>query len=863
VNVVAHLAEVSTRRSARTALVVTDLRTGGRGSRDDGLTFAALESRALGAAQHLAARGVGRGDRVLVLCRPSTSVFACICALLRLGAVVVVPPAGMGPRRLGACVDHMGVRAVIGSRAALWLTAVALGPGRRVLRLRIDDRGLSATVDPGRPIPPAADLPPDAPALLTWSGGSTRGEGPRPITRSHGVLEAQHEGLARALPVDPDDVDLTAFPIVALHDLAGGVPVVVVDGRPWQPDPDLYRRVHALMERCGVTTTSAAPSHWQALCDAAGTLDDAPPLPLRRVAVGGAPIEARLVRRLRAIAPRAEIVSVYGSTEVEPVAVFSAAPPASEAALLAPWMVAAATGAGAPLGHVVEGVVVAVRAGASGPGVPAGAGEIFVKGSNVARADARSGDGGDVARRGGWHGMGDHGHVDPDGCLWLLGRAHSIVTRGKVTLYPVPLEMAVGALPFVRRAAVVALPILAVDDGRDFAVALAVQPEPAASTAVTDGTVTAEAGSVARGTEVLPADWESQVRAAWAVVRPDWPPDAVHLVRRIPVDRRHGARTDYRRLARLLLAPARPAVVRTYLAERFPPLRYGVLILTFFGARFLLSRVSAPVGGMPPDVWWRFLLGALVIWLAFFHLRVIDEHRDHDSDARVHPRRVLSRGLITLGDLRTAGIVAVAAEVLLSAALGPAPLVVCLAFLGLSWLIARDFLLRHVLERHVVVNALVHLAILPAFALFAFAAATGRWPWQAPPAVWLYSGSGYAAGLAFEVARKVRAPEDERPGLVTYSAPLGTRRAAATVQAALVVAVALALVVAAQHGAAGWYAVGVTGLMVGVAIAVAAFWRRPTPNRAARLAGVTGLVVLAIDALLIAALAQRWVSWPP
>jgi 4-hydroxybenzoate polyprenyltransferase len=299
-----------------------------------------------------------------------------------------------------------------------------------------------------------------------------------------------------------------------------------------------------------------------------------------------------------------------------------------------------------------------------------------------------------------------------------------------------------------------------------------------------------------------------------------------------------------------------------YLRERFPPAANGLLILAYYAANHFLGQVTAgPGGALGPS--WRFLGGATALLLMFFHLRVIDEHKDYASDLVVHPDRVLSRGLVTLADLRRAGVAAVAIELAISAWLGPAALGVCLAVLVMSWVIAHDLFARRHLERHRFLSAFLHLLIMPLFSVYALAVATGLFPWAAPPAALAYAWVGYGAALAYEVARKTRAPADERPGLVTYSAVAGPAVAAGVAVAALAASGLLSIGVGRSLGFGSWYHATVLALLVGVAGVALRFRRRPSPRTAARLATGAGLFIVLFDGLLVAELVRLhgW-AWP-
>ncbi len=286
-----------------------------------------------------------------------------------------------------------------------------------------------------------------------------------------------------------------------------------------------------------------------------------------------------------------------------------------------------------------------------------------------------------------------------------------------------------------------------------------------------------------------------------------------------------------------------------YLQERFPLHANGVLIVSYFTANYLLARAAV----WPSErltLTWSYWAGCVVLLLMFFHLRVIDEHKDYEQDLIVHPNRALSRGLVTLGQLRRVGGLAIALELGLSLMMGWPAFTGCLILLSLSWLISKEFYMGETLHRHLLPNALLHMLVMPMYSLFVFAIATGRYPWEAPGPALMYAWVSYGVGLAYELARKTRAPHDERPGLVTYSSAIGPYPSALGVLLALCFSGLLSMWVGRALNFGSWYHWAVGGLLLGVLAGVAHFRLRTTTATAARLAVYAGLFIFAFDWLL-------------
>jgi acyl-CoA synthetase (AMP-forming)/AMP-acid ligase II len=489
------------------------------------ITFRELDDRASRLAGGLHALGLHGGDRAIVLAPISPYLYAGLIALFRLGAAAVFLDPQAGRTQLDRAAALTDAKALIGSRRALWLRWLSPALRRIPVRLRAEGGGantLSYLARVSQPRPQIVEVEPETPALITFTGGSTDSCGPRGVLRTHRLLNAQHAAIARALPVHPGDVDMPAFPIVTLHNLAAGITSVIPDfpfRRPEAVQPEwVLRQINPF----GVTTASGSPAYWRPIAE--HCLSRSLTLPLRRILTGGAPVAPALIERLSRIAPRAEILSVYGSTEAEPVALMPAHEILSETAALT------ANGTGIPLGHPVSEICVKVL-NERGEEQPAGeCGEIWVTGEHVARAYFANPQAEAANKRVGaegrlWHRMGDMGYKDVRGRMWLSGRVNTVILRAGRAVYPVPVEAAIEPLPFVRRAALVGLPDAALGERAVLVI------------------------EFARRTP-CPADWQARLRTICA--EQGWPVDDVRAIPRLPVDARHNARIDYRKLKQWL-----------------------------------------------------------------------------------------------------------------------------------------------------------------------------------------------------------------------------------------------------------------------------------------------------------------------
>ncbi len=155
----------------------------------------------------------------------------------------------------------------------------------------------------------------------------------------------------------------------------------------------------------------------------------------------------------------------------------------------------------------------------------------------------------------------------------------------------------------------------------------------------------------------------------------------------------------------------------TYQRERFPIFAHGVLIASFSFCAVSLSRVLRGQPGWPS---WRQLAVAFATCFTFFlQLRIADEFKDFEEDARYRPYRPVQRGLVTLREL---GVVfALGAVLQLWLALWLNPRLVILLAITWAYLAAmsKEFFVADWLRRRHVLYMLSHMVIMPLVDLYA------------------------------------------------------------------------------------------------------------------------------------------------
>jgi acyl-CoA synthetase (AMP-forming)/AMP-acid ligase II len=442
-NIAAVLPRMAAERAEQVALRCPGSRDWrGRARYDSTLTYRELEDRSNAIAAGLLASGLARGERVVLMVRPSPEFFALMFALFKAGLVPVLVDPGIDRRALRQCLDEAQPHAFIGIPLA-HLARTLLGWARSArLRVTTGKRAWLADAtladieargaDAGPQLAPTA---PDEPAAVLFTSGSTGV--PKGVLYRHRHFVAQIEMLRQAFALEPGGVDLPTFPPFALFDPALGLTSVIPDMDPTRPAHADPRKLHDAIARFGVDQLFGSPALMQVLA-AHGA-----PLPsLRRVTAAGAPVPADVVAQLRALLPEsAQFWTPYGATECLPVAVI-------EGRELESTRQATEHGAGTCVGRPVAGNTVRVI-GISDDALPQWRDDLVVRPNQVGEITVAGPTATDeyfnrpqatalakmreVLADGSVrivHRMGDLGYFDEEGRLWFCGRkSHRVLTE--------------------------------------------------------------------------------------------------------------------------------------------------------------------------------------------------------------------------------------------------------------------------------------------------------------------------------------------------------------------------------------------------------------------------------------------------
>lgn len=245
-----------------------------------------------------------------------------------------------------------------------------------------------------------------------------------------------------------------------------------------------------------------------------------------------------------------------------------------------------------------------------------------------------------------------------------------------------------------------------------------------------------------------------------------------------------------------------------YQKERFPLLGHGLLVAAFSFSAVSYSRICRGATGFVDGP--TFAVGVFTTVSLFFLVRVFDEFKDAEDDARYRPELPVPRGLVTLRELATVGAGLAILLVLLNLYFFPKMLLILAAVIGYLLLMGKEFFVSDWLKARQFWYVTSHMFIIPLVDVYASGLDWLLAGVAAPVGLLFFFAVSYMNGIVLEVGRKIRTPEQESPGVLTYSAMLGANRAVRLWLLVLLVTLALSVMASffAGYGSVSFLVLG-------------------------------------------------------
>lgn len=395
----------------------------------------------------LAARGVSRGDRCLLIADNSPAWPAAYLAILTLGLVAVpLSPKAESAQLAEIVASTQPAAAAIDARH--WPRLAASLP--QACHVVLDSPSPSAD---GRAVAVSQFAAADAPAMaevngnadlaaLFFTSGSTGT--PRGVMVSHRNLIANTESILAYLPLSSDDRILQVLPMhycfgtSLLHTHLRAGASIVIDNNFLFPD-----RVLETMRQTRCTGFAGVPATYQILLRRSGFARTTFP-DLRYLLQAGGKLSDQFIDELRLAQPGASLFVMYGQTEAT-----------ARLSYLPPEMLQAKRGS---IGRGIPGVTLRVIDETGQAVRPGQTGQIIARGDNITLGYWQSPAESAEVFRDGWLYTGDMATIDADGFIYIVGRAREFLKLGGTRVACQQLEQVVLKFSGTVEAAVVGMP---------------------------------------------------------------------------------------------------------------------------------------------------------------------------------------------------------------------------------------------------------------------------------------------------------------------------------------------------------------------------------------------------------------------
>lgn len=411
------------------------------------MTWADLRRRVAALAGPLSGRGVGFGDRVMILMLNRTEFVESVLAANMIGAIAVPLNFRLTPTEIAVLVEDC-VAHVMLTEAALAPVAIGVRNIQPLLSVIVVAGGSSQDsvfgyedlLNEAGDVHEPVDIPNDSPALIMYTSGTTGR--PKGAVLTHANLTGQAmTALYTSGANINSDVGFVGVPLFHIAGIGNmltglllGLPTVIYPLGAFDPGQLLD-----VLEAEKVTGIFLVPAQWQAVC----TEQQARPrdLRLRVLSWGAAPAPDALLRQMSATFPETQILAAFGQTEMSPVTCM----------LLGEDAIAKRGSVGRVIPTVAARVV-----DQNMNDVPVGeVGEIVYRAPTLMSCYWNNPEATAEAFAGGWFHSGDLVRMDSDGYVWVVDRKKDMIISGGENIYCAELENVLASHPDIAEVAVI------------------------------------------------------------------------------------------------------------------------------------------------------------------------------------------------------------------------------------------------------------------------------------------------------------------------------------------------------------------------------------------------------------------------
>jgi fatty-acyl-CoA synthase len=420
-------------------------------------TWRELDDRMRRLATGLSGRGVVKGDRVAVLMTNRPEFVEAVLAANLVGAIAVPVNFRLAPQEVTHLLADSGATVLITDAMLTPLASTAAKAAGRLVKIIVtglvsggdaesydaesyEVESYEAILAGTEPDPPEVEIDERDIALIMYTSGTTGR--PKGAMLTHLNLLMQTITAIRTSRLFGDDniglINVPLFHIAGIGNLPppllAGTTTVIMPTAPFSAESTLD-----IVESEGVTGLFLVPAQWQALCahpDATRRTRS-----LRKISWGAAPATATLLAAMAKTFPHADIISLFGQTEMSPV---TTSLPCEDAIRKI-----------GSVGKPIPTVPIRIVDDYMNDVAPGEVGEIVYRGPTVMAGYWNNPKATAEAFAGGWFHSGDLVRQDDEGFIYVVDRKKDMIISGGENIYSAEVENALAGHPGIADVAVI------------------------------------------------------------------------------------------------------------------------------------------------------------------------------------------------------------------------------------------------------------------------------------------------------------------------------------------------------------------------------------------------------------------------
>ncbi|WP_416567274.1 fatty-acid--CoA ligase FadD5 [Nocardia testacea] len=409
-------------------------------------TWRQLHERSQKFADALARRGIGFGDRVLILALNYPEYLEAVFGINALGAIAVPVNFRLTPPEVAYIVGDSGAKAVVTDTVLQPLATAVQGQAPSLEHCFVIggssgdgivgfEDAIAETGDAHTPL----DIAEDTPCLIMYTSGTTGS--PKGAILSYGNMNSQALTCIRALQLEQESIGFCTSPLFHIAGLGSLAPAFLLGAKTVLHPLGAFSATEFLdaVEAEQATSAFCVPAQWQLICDEPTVKQRK--LALRALSWGAAPASDTVLKAMAEAFPDAFNVAVFGQTEMSPITCVLEGKDAIRKL--------------GSVGKVIPTIQARIVDDEMNDVAPGEVGEIVYRGPTMMSGYWNKPEATADAFAGGWFHSGDLVRQDDEGFIYVVDRKKDMIISGGENIYCAEVENVLFSHPKIREAAVI------------------------------------------------------------------------------------------------------------------------------------------------------------------------------------------------------------------------------------------------------------------------------------------------------------------------------------------------------------------------------------------------------------------------